>query len=258
MQLFDLSIPTGIDTPPWPTYEPLQVQYFKRLSSNGANGQIIRSSNHVGTHLDGQKHFVTGGMDIAGIPLDRLYGPGVVVDLSDMAQDYDIYTAKDVEERVEVREDDILFIYTGYSRYGWDQPAANEQRYMLRHPGPTREFWEWCRRKKIKLLGVDAGSQDHPMNTKIRDWRPDEAARADAFLRGKYGKGISEIWPVEDYQGMHVGLFPYGILHVECLGGEIAQVLNRRTTLGVFPWKFKDGEAAFCRVVAFSGADGEG
>jgi kynurenine formamidase len=38
---------------------------------------------------------------------------------------------------------------------------------------------------------------------------------------------------------------------VECLGGEISQLLNQRTTIGVFPWKFKDGEAAFCRVVAF-------
>jgi arylformamidase len=253
-KLYDLSIPTGIGTPPWPTYEPLQVHYFKRLSSNGANGQIIHSSNHVGTHLDGQCHFVTGGQDIASIPLDRLYGPGVVVDLSDLANDYGIYTSKDIEDRVEVREDDILFIHTGYSRFGWDQSEADEQRYMLRHPGPTREFWEWCLKKRIKLLGVDCGSQDHPMNTKIRDWRPDEARKADGALRAKYGKGIEEFWPAEDYQGMHVNLFPSGLLHVECLGGEITKVLNKRTTLGVFPWKFKDGEAAFCRVVAFDEA----
>lgn len=252
MKLYDLSIPTGVDTPPWPTYEPLQVQYFKRLSSNGANGQIIRSSNHVGTHLDGQRHFVTGGMDIAGIPLDRLYGPGVVVDLSDMAEDYGIYTSKDIEDRVEVREDDILFLYTGYSRYGWDQPEADEQRYMLRHPGPTREFVDWTLRKKIKLLGVDAGSQDHPMNTKIRDWRPDEAARADKALRARHGKGLDDFFAPEHYQQMHFGLFPSGILHVECLGGEIAALRNRRCTIGVFPWKFKDGEAAFCRAVAWA------
>jgi len=250
-KLYDLSIPTGIATPPWPTYEPLQVKYFKRLSSNGANGQLISSSNHVGTHLDGQCHFVTGGMDIASIPLDRLYGPGVVVDLSDMAEDYGIYTSQDIEDRVEVREDDILFIYTGYARYGWDRPGADEQRYMLRHPGPTPEFWMWCLKKRIKLLGVDCGSQDHPMNTKIRDWRPDEAAKADKALRARYGKGISDIWGPEDYQGMHFQLFPSGIIHVECLGGEIEQVLNQRTTLGVFPWRFQDGEAAFCRAVAF-------
>lgn len=251
MRLYDLSIPTGVETPAWPSYEPLQVHYFKRLSFNGANGQIIHSSNHVGTHLDGQRHFVTGGEDIASIPMERLYGPGVIVDLSDIAADYGIYTSRDIEARAEVRENDILFIHTGYSRYGWDQPEADEQRYMLRHPGPTREFWQWCRSKGLKLLGVDCGSQDHPMNTKIRDWRPDEAAKADAALRERYGKGLAELFPPEDYQGMHFQLFPHGILHVECLGGEIDQLLNRRTTLGVFPWKFAGGEAAFCRVVAF-------
>lgn len=250
-KLYDLSIPTGIGTPAWPSYEPLQVHYFKRLSFNGANGQIIHSSNHVGTHLDGQCHFVTGGQDIASVPLDRLYGPGVVVDLSDIAFDYGIYTSKDIEDRVEVREADILFIHTGYCRYGWDQPEADEQRYMLRHPGPTREFWQWCLKKKIKLLGIDAGSQDHPMNTKIKDWRPDEARKADAALKAKYGKGLADFFSPEDYQGMHVGLFPSKIIHVECLGGEINKLLNKRTTLGVFPWKFKDGEAAFCRAVAF-------
>ena len=50
----DLSIPLGIGTPAWPTYEPLQMKYFKRLAPNGANGQLLTHSNHVGTHLDGE------------------------------------------------------------------------------------------------------------------------------------------------------------------------------------------------------------
>ena len=54
IKIYDLSIPIGISTPPWPTYEPLQVKYFKRLAPNGANGQLVTHSNHVGTHLDGR------------------------------------------------------------------------------------------------------------------------------------------------------------------------------------------------------------
>jgi len=57
MKLIDLTIPLGIATPPWPTYEPLQVKYFKRLAPNGANGQLVTHSNHLGTHLDGEIHF---------------------------------------------------------------------------------------------------------------------------------------------------------------------------------------------------------
>ena len=51
MKFIDLTIPFGIGTPAWPTYEPLQVKYFKRLAPNGANGQLVSHSNHVGTHL---------------------------------------------------------------------------------------------------------------------------------------------------------------------------------------------------------------
>ncbi len=65
MKFIDLTIPLGIGTPPWPTYEPLQVKYFKRLAPNGANGQVVTHSNHVGTHLDGEIHFYTPGKDIA-------------------------------------------------------------------------------------------------------------------------------------------------------------------------------------------------
>ena len=61
MKLLDLTIPLGIATPPWPTYEPLQVKYFKRLAPNGANGQLLTHSNHLGTHMDGEIHFYTAG-----------------------------------------------------------------------------------------------------------------------------------------------------------------------------------------------------
>jgi kynurenine formamidase len=115
MKLIDLTIPLGIGTPPWPTYEPLQVKYFKRLAPNGANGQLLTHSNHLGTHLDGEIHFFTAGKDIAQLELnDFLVGPGVVVDLSDATGDYQIYTPEMIEERVEVREGDILIIHTGY------------------------------------------------------------------------------------------------------------------------------------------------
>jgi len=83
MKLIDLTIPIGIATPPWPTYGPLQVKYFKGLAPNGANGQVLTHSNHVGTHLDGEIHFYTPGKDIASLDMDFLCGPGAVVDLSD-------------------------------------------------------------------------------------------------------------------------------------------------------------------------------
>jgi kynurenine formamidase len=251
VKIIDLTIPLGIGTPPWPTYEPLQVKYFKRLAPNGANGQVLTHSNHLGTHLDGEIHFYTPGKDIAGLDFEFLSGPGVIVDLSDAVGDYDIYTSEMIEERVDVKEGDILIIHTGYHRYGWDQPTADEIRYMVKHPGPDREFAEWCVEKKLKWLAVDCGSADHPMNTIIRTWMPRQAKEAQEHFQKKFGKALEEVYTDDKYQLMHIELFPHGIIHAECVGGDIDLLLNERVDIGCFPWRFVDGEASIGRIVAF-------
>ncbi|MDX9955159.1 MAG: cyclase family protein, partial [Anaerolineae bacterium] len=113
MKLLDLTIPLGIGTPAWPTYEPLQVKYFKRLAPNGANGQLLTHSNHLGTHLDGEIHFYTAGKDMADLQLDFLVHDAAIVDVSDVVADYDIYTSEMIEDKVEVKPGDILIIHTG-------------------------------------------------------------------------------------------------------------------------------------------------
>ena len=251
MKLIDLTIPFGVGTPPWPTYIPLEVKYFKRLAPNGANGQVLTHSNHVGTHLDGEIHFYTPGKDIAELDLDFLVNDGVIVDLSDAVGDYQVYTSKMVEERVDVKEGDILIIHTGYHHFGWDQPTADEIRYMVKHPGPDREFAEWAKKKKLRWIGVDCGSADHPMNTIIRDWMPRQAREADDLFQKMYGKPLAEFYDDSKYQLMHIEMFPHGIIHAECLGGDIDLLLNQRVKVGFFPWRFVDGEASIGRCVAF-------
>jgi len=250
MKFIDLTIPLGIGTPPWPTYEPLQVKYFKRLAPNGANGQIVTHSNHLGTHIDGQCHFYTPGVDIASLSLDYLVHEAAVVDLSDVAGDYDVYTSKMVTDRVEVKEGDILIIHTGYHHFGWTQPTGDEIRYMVQHPGPDREFAEWAKKLKLRWIGVDCGSADHPMNTIIRDWMPRQTKQAEFVFEKKFGKSLAQFFDDSKYQLMHLEMFPDTILHAECLGGDIDLVLNRRLTVGFFPWRFVDGEASIGRCVA--------
>jgi kynurenine formamidase len=251
MKIIDLTIPLGIGTPAWPTYEPLQVKYFKRLTPNGANGQLVTHSNHLGTHLDGEIHFYTPGKDIASLDMDYLVHDGAIVDLSDVCGDYDVYTSKMVEDRVEVREGDILILHTGYHHFGWDQPTADEIRYMVKHPGPDREFADWCKAKKLRWLAVDCGSADHPMNTIIRDWHPRQTKQARKVFEKKYGKPLEEFFDDSKYQLMHIEMFPHGIIHAECLGGDIDLLLNRRVQIGFFPWRFVDGESSIGRCVAF-------
>ncbi|HBZ00212.1 MAG TPA: cyclase, partial [candidate division Zixibacteria bacterium] len=58
----------------------------------GANGQIITTSNHVGTHMDGEIHFHASGRSIGQVPMTEWIGPGAIVDISDAVDDYGLYS----------------------------------------------------------------------------------------------------------------------------------------------------------------------
>ncbi|MCO5245925.1 MAG: cyclase family protein [Anaerolineae bacterium] len=167
MKLYDLSQPLNQDCSFWPFYPPFEVKYIKRKSEQGVNAQYIQTSNHMGTHLDAPRHFVTKGKTIDQIPLEWLYGPGVIVDLSDVLDELDVFTPEMIEERVEVRDGDILFIHTGWHRHGEFGEDPDEEKYIHRHPGPHYSICDWLLKKKIHVWGVDMISTDHPMNLPI-------------------------------------------------------------------------------------------
>jgi kynurenine formamidase len=255
--LLDLSQDFSVHTPGFAGYGSPSVRWIKRLAFDKAGGQELQSTLHVATHLDAPAHFLTGGKFIGELPLDFLVGPAAVVDLERMGiGDYELYGPEHFErwERetgCRIERGDILIIHTGYHRYypeNWsDRSEADETRYFIRHPGPTREFAEWVLDRGVRWLAVDAGSADHPMNTVIRTMRADEAEEAER----KLGRPLSEIFPRADYQIMHTLLFPHDVVHIENLGGDIDRVLDRKVLFGCFPWRFQGGEAAFCRAVVF-------
>ena len=255
VRLYDLTQPLSVHTPPWPTYVPLSVQYFKRIAGahmgQGANGQIITTSHHVGTHMDGEIHFHSSGRSIGEVPMREWVGPGVIVDLSGEVGDYDLYEPELLMKRAEIKKRDILIINTGYHRYAWDQRACDEVRYFVKHPGPGPSFHKWAIEMKFKWIGVDCGSADHPMNTIIRNWHPGPFAAADKKLREKYGKSWDAMFPLDEYyQVMHIKLFPKGIVHAENLGGDIDKLSNQRAWIGCFPLRGMEFESSMCRIVA--------
>ena len=258
MRLLDLSQDFSVHTPAFASYDGPSVKWVKRLAFDRAGGQEITSTLHVGTHLDAPAHFLSGGKFIGDLELDFLVGPACVVDLERMGVgDYDLYGPEHFErwERdtgIAIERGDILVVHTGYHKHypeNWHDGRRNvdETRYFIRHPGPTRAFADWVLERGVRWLAVDAGSADHPMNTVIRRMRPDEAEEAER----KLGRPLDEVFPKEDYQVMHVALFPHDVVHIENLGGAIDEVLDQRIRLGCFPWRFQGGEAAFCRAVAF-------
>jgi kynurenine formamidase len=251
VRLIDCSQPWSGDTPPLPVDEPPVVQWVKRMAGQGTNHQRITTQLHIGTHIDAPLHWRDGGLDIASIPLERLYGPAVVVDLSETHGDYGVIRPRDIEERAEVRPGDILILHTGYHRYYDGGPEPDLNRYFFKHPGGDGELGEWLVERQIRWIGVDSRSPDHPMNTNMAKWWPWIAGEAERAM----GVDPFQRFPQQGQAAIHRILFAHDIPIVENLSGGVASLIGKRVHMCAFPWKFAGGEAAFVRAVAFTEAE---
>ena len=259
-EMLDMTLPFSVQTPQWANYEPMTVKYHRRVGGlnfgMGRNSSICEASIHLATHMDGEIHFWPRGRTIGQVPLEEWVGPGVIADISDMVSNSSVYTPEMIESVVEVREGDILILKTGWGKFGWDSPDSDEFRYMIKHPGPSADYSQWCIDKKIKWIGLDAVSADHPMNTIQRIFHPKTFAEANAKLKKDFGQDWDEMYPLDKYyQDTHLNLFPKGIVHAENLGGAIANATSGRYYIGAFLQKAIEAESMWGRFVAFKESD---
>ena len=272
-KLYDLTQDCSIFTPPWPGEKSLEVHFFKRVTGaygggQGANGQILNWSNTVGTHLVGERAFHSAGRAIADVGLRDLCGPGVVVDISDAVSDYSLYTPEMITERATVNEGDILIINTGYHKYSWDQPDVfnedaqggvdpKEFGFLVRHPGPSPDFFKWALEMKLKVVGVDCGCVEHPMNTPIRRMHEREFQKAEEKLLKEHGKTWDEMYPQDEYYKMtHADIPNAHLLFVESIVGDIDKLKNQRAWIMIMPIPFMEVETAWARVSALTAPKG--
>ena len=255
-QMYDMTVPFSVQNPQWANYIPLTVNYTKRVGGQhfgmGRNGSICNASIHLATHMDGEKHFWPAGRTIGQVPLHEWVGPGVIADISHLVSDSSVYTPQMIESVVEVRDGDILITKTGWHRYGWDSTDSDEFRYMIKHPGPSPDFAQWCVDRNLKWLGVDAVSQDHPMNTIQRLWHPKTFEEANRKLVRDFGKTWDEMFPLDHYyQDTHLNLFPKKIVHAENLAGDISRAESGRYYVGCYLQKAMEAESMWGRFVAW-------
>ena len=256
VEMLDMTLPFSVQTPQWANYEPLSVKYTKRVGGQyfglGRNNAHCRASFHLATHMDGEKHFHAAGRTIGQVPFEHWFGPGVVADISGLVSDSSVYTPEMIESVVDVQDGDILVVKTGWYKYGWNSPDSDEFRYMIKHPGPSPDFADWCARRKIKWLAVDCVAMEHPMNTIQRIWHPKTFEEANQKLIAQFGQDWDEMYPLDRYyQDMHLNLFPKGIVHAENLGMDIARAENGRYFIAAFIQKGMELASCWGRFVAF-------
>jgi arylformamidase len=255
-EMLDLTVPFSVQTPQWLNYIPLSVTYTKRVGGQyfgmGRNGSICNASIHLGTHMDGEKHFYPAGRTIGQVPLEEWVGPGVIADISELVSDSSVYTPEMIESVVDIHKGDILIIKTGWNKFGWNSPESDEFRYMVKHPGPSPDFSKWAADMQIKWIGVDAVSADHPMNTIMRLWHPKTFEEANRKLIRDFGKDWDQMYPLDKfYQDMHFNLFSKHIVHAENLSGSMRTAKSGRYYIGCYLQKAMEAESMWGRFIAF-------
>jgi len=82
MKIFDISVPITPSMPVWPGDPPVEIQQVADISSgDSANVSWMGMGVHCGTHIDAPKHFIDSGKTIDQIPLEKLIGEVLVMEI---------------------------------------------------------------------------------------------------------------------------------------------------------------------------------
>lgn len=186
--IVDLSHAYDAQTIFWPTAD----RFVLKKVADGVTPQgyyyaanTFETSEHGGTHIDAPVHFAQGRHAVDEIPLERLMGAAVVVDVSDQSAknaDYQV-TPVDLEawERAQGRIPDgaILLLRTGYSKH-WPDAAkylgtadrGPEAVPKLHFPGLHPDAARWLvGNRSIKAIGLDTASIDYGQSTLFESHR---------------------------------------------------------------------------------------
>lgn len=243
MKIVDLSHPWGHNVPLWPYFEDVRIERIHYHAKSRVLSQRITTVMHCSTHTDAPAHVEEGLPYIDEIPLEKFYGPGVVVDIPKGR--WEVITPEDLENaRPKIEKGDIVIIHTG-----WHHKYSDSTEYFVYSPGLYKEAGEWLVERGVKAVGVDQQALDHPLGTAI----------------GPHGSGPLCPWVLEEYRqltGREVkDDFPYwepchrlllrnGIVGFENVGGDIDQVLGKRVIIAGFPWRWTKGDGSIVRLVA--------
>ena len=142
------------------TMIPGKEQYMLDVSRHnerfGDEGDIMSSVylwSHVGTHVEAPLHFKASGCDTAGLSIEQLFGPAIVLDFRRKAVNEPI-SLVEVKAEGEVEVGDRVMIMTGrHTQYR--TPQSHDRPYL------TEEAARWLvDDRKIRCLGTDASGYE--------------------------------------------------------------------------------------------------
>ncbi len=187
-EVVDLSHAFDETTVYWPTAEGFKLSTdFEGMTDKGYfySAYKYSAAEHGGTHLDAPVHFAQGRHTVDQIPLERLMGNGIVIDVTrqcDANRDYQV-TVADLQnwERRNGRipRNVIVFLHTGFGKRYPDrkQYLGTDERGAaavaeLHFPGLDPAAARWLvQNRSISAIGLDTASIDYGQSTLFESHR---------------------------------------------------------------------------------------
>ncbi len=178
-KIVDLSHSYSDETVYWVTAKEFELDtVFKGQTEKGyyyaANN--FSTAEHGGTHLDAPIHFAQKGQTVDQVPLERLIGEAIKVDVSAQAVNAPDYLigiedlkAWETKHGTPIPEGSIVLLQTGFSKFYPDKEKylgtserGEEAIRELHFPGLSPEAAQWLvDNRSIHAIGIDTPSIDY-------------------------------------------------------------------------------------------------
>ena len=193
----DLSHDFSAQTIYWPTAKPFELEVVSAQQTPAGYyyaANNFSAAEHGGTHLDAPIHFAEGKWTTDQIPIERLAGQAIVVDVqsgADSSADYRVDPAAIEgweQEHGAIQPNSIVLFRTGWARRWPDRAAylgtgrtGPEAVSELHFPGIDSVAAQWLVDRKVKAVGIDTPSIDYGQSTGFPTHRLLFASNIPAF-----------------------------------------------------------------------------
>jgi kynurenine formamidase len=193
----DLSHDFSAQTIYWPTAKPFKLEVVSAQRTPGGYyyaANNFSAAEHGGTHLDAPIHFAEGKWTTDQIPLERLLGQAIVLDVqsgADSSADYRVDLAvinRWEQEHGAIPPGSIVLFRTGWARRWSDRAAylgtsrtGPEAASELHFPGIDSAAAQRLVDRKVKAVGIDTPSIDYGQSSSFPTHRVLFASNIPAF-----------------------------------------------------------------------------
>lgn len=172
-RIIDLGHPIRATDPSWDGAKAFERTASATFEKEGYATGRVSVEEHFGTHVDAPAHFAKDGWTVDQIPVERLYRPGICIDLAQKAaQDADYrVTEQDIRTfesaHGQVPAGSIVLIATGWDRFWPDRARYMNEKAGVKHfPGFSPEAVRYLAKdRRVAGIGIDTPSIDYGPST---------------------------------------------------------------------------------------------